>query len=172
MKKVKHSMLCVTGVYVRDVTTTSCLFVLHLNVSCLSICCSCWLWRPAVWKFVADHRTCIIMKRINGSLTKGFVLTEGTQRMQLSLEEQIKFAQYIIVPLLRKFSVLTSKGSYKTPEWLGLYFTRLPSNRVAFSCMCELKLCELNTYICNMQDDALCIFCHWFTIEQRVSVSN
>ena len=78
------------------------------------------------------------MKRINGSLTKGFVLTEGTQRMQLSLEEQIKFAQYIIIS----------------------QYIRLPSNRVAFSCVCELKLCELNTYICNMQDDALCIFCH------------
>ena len=37
IKKMKHSILRVTGVYVRDISNTSCVF-LHLNVSRLSVC--------------------------------------------------------------------------------------------------------------------------------------
>ena len=42
IKKIKHSMLCVTGLYLKDITNT--LFViLHLNVSHLSDCISCFI---------------------------------------------------------------------------------------------------------------------------------
>ena len=42
IKKIKYSMLCVTGVYRRNVTNTI-LVILHLNVSHLSFCSSCWM---------------------------------------------------------------------------------------------------------------------------------
>ena len=67
IKKIRHSMLCVTGVYLGDITDMT-FSVLHWNVNHLSICCSscfqqwpcfimCWvsvllipstrtLWRP------------------------------------------------------------------------------------------------------------------------------
>ena len=39
--KIKHSMLCVTGAYLRDITNT--IFAsFHLNVNRLSVCCSCF----------------------------------------------------------------------------------------------------------------------------------
>ena len=40
-KKVKHSMLCVAGVYLIDIVDKM-FVILHVNVSRLSICCSCW----------------------------------------------------------------------------------------------------------------------------------
>ena len=40
MQNIKHSMICVTGVYLRYVANTI-FVILHLNVSVLSICCSC-----------------------------------------------------------------------------------------------------------------------------------
>ena len=40
IKKINHSMLCVTGVYWRGITNTYSL-ILHLNVSHLSICSYC-----------------------------------------------------------------------------------------------------------------------------------
>ena len=43
MKIVKHSKLCMTGVYLRDITNT-CSPVFHLNVSHLSICFSGQIW--------------------------------------------------------------------------------------------------------------------------------
>ena len=40
VKKIKHSMLCVTGVFIRDITNT--IFVtLHVNMSRMSVCCFC-----------------------------------------------------------------------------------------------------------------------------------
>ena len=39
INKIKHSMLHVTGVYLRD-KTNMIFVILHLNLSCLSICCS------------------------------------------------------------------------------------------------------------------------------------
>ena len=36
-KKIKHSMPCVTGVYLRDITNMI-FIILHLNMSCLSVC--------------------------------------------------------------------------------------------------------------------------------------
>ena len=42
IKKIWHSMLCVTGVYLRDITNM--IFVI-LHVSHLRICCSCFLWK-------------------------------------------------------------------------------------------------------------------------------
>ena len=51
IKKIKHSMLCVTDGYLRDITNTVCFpLVLHLNVSHLScvcvflFCCCCCLF--------------------------------------------------------------------------------------------------------------------------------
>ena len=40
IKKIKHNMLCMTGVYLRDITRTV-FVILHFNVSCLSICTYC-----------------------------------------------------------------------------------------------------------------------------------
>ena len=40
IKKINHSILCVTGVYLRDIIYTIFIF-LHLNVSRLSVCSSC-----------------------------------------------------------------------------------------------------------------------------------
>ena len=40
-KKIKHSMLCVAGVYLIDIVDKM-FVILHVNVSRLSICCSCW----------------------------------------------------------------------------------------------------------------------------------
>ena len=40
IKKIKHSMLSVTVVYLRDVTDTI-FVILHLNVNHLRVCCSC-----------------------------------------------------------------------------------------------------------------------------------
>ena len=40
IKKIKHGMLCITGVYLRDITYTI-FIVLHLSMSCLSICSFC-----------------------------------------------------------------------------------------------------------------------------------
>ena len=40
IKKFKHSMLCVTGVYLRDITNII-FAILLLNVSHLSVCSSC-----------------------------------------------------------------------------------------------------------------------------------
>ena len=41
-RKIEHSMLCVTGVYLRDITNSNMVFVaMHLNVSHLSVCFSC-----------------------------------------------------------------------------------------------------------------------------------
>ena len=40
IKKIKHSTLCVTGVYLRDLTNII-FVILHLNVSHLSVCSSC-----------------------------------------------------------------------------------------------------------------------------------
>ena len=37
IEKISHSMLCVTGVYFRNKHS---LVNLHLNVGCLSVCCS------------------------------------------------------------------------------------------------------------------------------------
>ena len=45
IKKTKHSMLCVTGVYLRDITNTN-FVILHLNVSHLSDCFSCFFSLP------------------------------------------------------------------------------------------------------------------------------
>ena len=40
IKKIKHSMLCVTGLYLRDINNM--IFVIfHLSMSCVSICFSC-----------------------------------------------------------------------------------------------------------------------------------
>ena len=39
VKKIKHSMLCVTGVYLREITNTN-FVILHLNASGLSVCSS------------------------------------------------------------------------------------------------------------------------------------
>ena len=39
IKKIKHSMLCVTGVYLKDIANTS-FVILHLNVNCVSVCTS------------------------------------------------------------------------------------------------------------------------------------
>ena len=41
VKKIKHGMLCITGVYLRDITYTI-FIVLHLSMSCLSICSFCF----------------------------------------------------------------------------------------------------------------------------------
>ena len=55
IKKIKHSMLCVTGMHVRDMfmlcvtgmsirdITNTIFVILHLNLSHLSICSSCSL---------------------------------------------------------------------------------------------------------------------------------
>ena len=40
IKKIKHNMLCMTGVYFRDITS-SVFVIVHLNVDRLSICSSC-----------------------------------------------------------------------------------------------------------------------------------
>ena len=40
IEKIKHSLLCVTGVYLRDITNTF-FVILHLNVNHLCIFCSC-----------------------------------------------------------------------------------------------------------------------------------
>ena len=42
IKKIMHRMLCVTGVYLRDITNMI-FVILHLNVSCLNICSSCFV---------------------------------------------------------------------------------------------------------------------------------
>ena len=42
--KIKHGVLSVTGVYLRDVTDIV-FVILHLSVSCLSVCSSCQLER-------------------------------------------------------------------------------------------------------------------------------
>ena len=39
LKKIRHSILCVTGVYLRDITNII-VSILHLNVSHLSVCFS------------------------------------------------------------------------------------------------------------------------------------
>ena len=39
IQKIKHSMLCVTGVYLRDITYII-FVILHLNSSCLNVCSS------------------------------------------------------------------------------------------------------------------------------------
>ena len=41
IKQIKHSTFCMTGVYLRDITNTIWV-ILHLNVSHLSICSSCY----------------------------------------------------------------------------------------------------------------------------------
>ena len=41
MKNIKHSMFSVTGVYLRD-TSNTIFVIFHLNVSHLSVCCSCF----------------------------------------------------------------------------------------------------------------------------------
>ena len=43
IETIKHSKLCVTGVYLRDITNTI-FVILHLKVSRLSICSSCVVW--------------------------------------------------------------------------------------------------------------------------------
>ena len=40
-------MLCVTGVYLGDMTNTIFFLILHLNMSCLSICSSCLCFEPS-----------------------------------------------------------------------------------------------------------------------------
>ena len=38
VKRIKHSKLCVTGVYLGDITNSNMIFViLHFNVSCLHV---------------------------------------------------------------------------------------------------------------------------------------
>ena len=40
IKKIRHSVLCLTGVYFRNITNT--IFVIfHLNVNCLRVCSTC-----------------------------------------------------------------------------------------------------------------------------------
>ena len=43
IEKIKHNILCVTGMYLGDITNTISV-ILHLNVSRLRICSSCYLW--------------------------------------------------------------------------------------------------------------------------------
>ena len=45
IKKIKHNMLCLTGVYLRD--NQHDFVILHLNVSRLSVCFSCNFQRRA-----------------------------------------------------------------------------------------------------------------------------
>ena len=53
-------MLCVTVVYLRDITNT--IFrILHLNVSCLIICCSCSQFNSFQYIFIAIHENSKIM---------------------------------------------------------------------------------------------------------------
>ena len=40
IKQIKHSVLCVSGVYLRDITDMI-FVILHLNVGHLSVCSSC-----------------------------------------------------------------------------------------------------------------------------------
>ena len=54
IKKIKQSMLCVTGVYLRDIANTD-ISILHLHVSLLSICCSYLLFDSGT--FVSDFVT-------------------------------------------------------------------------------------------------------------------
>ena len=50
IKMIKHTMLCVTGVYLRD-TTNTIFVILQLNLSHLSICCSFLVYFVLILKF-------------------------------------------------------------------------------------------------------------------------
>ena len=56
--KIKHRMLCLTGVYFREITDTI-FVILHLYMSCLNVCSSGFVLHALLVGFLQDFLFCL-----------------------------------------------------------------------------------------------------------------